>query len=145
MAVLRDDPDRAERRRRAQDRADIMRIGDLVEHQQHPALRGFGQQVAEPHVLEWLDLDHYALVRRVGGDHPAEIGHLGAHHDEVLGEIHEARSLERGPRFQHPPLGIVERGRDRMLAPETRPIGIAATLSLVLARHEVGSCGDGPA
>ncbi len=91
---------------------------------------------------ERLDFDHHALVRRVGGDHAAEIGHLGAHHDEVLGEIHEACGLERGPRLVDPPLGIIERGRDRMLAPETRPVGIATAFGLVLTRHEAGSCGD---
>ena len=40
MAVLGDDSDRSERRCRAQDGADIMRIGDLVEDQQNGALAG---------------------------------------------------------------------------------------------------------
>ena len=36
-----------------------------------------GEHVAEPHVLERLDLDHHALVRRVVGNQPAEVGDVG--------------------------------------------------------------------
>jgi hypothetical protein len=36
VPVLRYDPDRIERGGRAQDRADIVRIGHLVEHEQRP-------------------------------------------------------------------------------------------------------------
>ena len=52
MAVLGDDAERAERRRRAQDGADIVRIGHLVEHQQRRALRSIGQQIRKLLVTE---------------------------------------------------------------------------------------------
>jgi len=133
--VLGDDADRAERGGGAEDRADIVRVGNLIEHQQDGTFGGLGQQVAEPQIVERLDLDHHALVRRVGRDHAAEVGAFGPHHHQILGEVHQCRGLKRGPRFQHPAIGIVERRRNRMLAPETRPVRVAATSTFVLARH----------
>ena len=38
---------------------------------------GVGKQVAEPDVLERLDLDHNALVRRVVGYQPAKVRRFG--------------------------------------------------------------------
>ncbi len=89
MTVLGDDPDRAERGRRAQDRADIMRVGDLVEHQQDGASGGLAQQAVEPDIVERLDLDHHALVRRIVGNQPAKIGRLGERYGHIRRKLHE--------------------------------------------------------
>ena len=56
-----------------------------------------GEHVVEPHVLERLDLDHHALVRRVVRHQPAEVGDVGERHRDVLGKLHEARGLARRP------------------------------------------------
>ena len=92
MAVLGDDSDRSERRGRAQDRADIVRIGDLVEHQQNGALAAPRQEFVEPDVLERLDLDHHALVRRVVRHQPAEVGRSASVTGTSFGKLHEARA-----------------------------------------------------
>ena len=56
VAVLGDDFDRAERRRRAKDCTDIMRIGYLVEDKKDRAFAGPSDQLVEPRILERLDL-----------------------------------------------------------------------------------------
>ena len=143
MAVLGDDADRAERGGRAQDRADIVRVGDLVEHQQDRALRRLVEQLVEPHVFERLDLDHHALVRRVVRHQPAEVGASASVTGNVLRELHERRGLARRPGAQHLALGIVERRGDRVLAPEARPVGgPVALMRFLAARHgaPMGEC-----
>jgi len=67
VAVLRHDAERIERCAAAQHRADIVRIGDLVEDQQHGALGRVGQQVAEPDVIVVSDmrrLSVFTVTRR---------------------------------------------------------------------------------
>ena len=137
MAVLGDDPDRSEGRGRAQDRADIMRVGDLVEDEQHGAFRRVAEHVVEPDILERLDLDHHALVRRVVRHQPAEVGDVGEGHRNVLGELHEPRGFARRPGAKHLALGIVERRRDRVPAPEARAVGRAVLMMRA-------SCGPWP-
>ena len=135
MTVLGDDPDCSERRGRAQDGADIVRIGDLVEDQQQRFFGRIGEQVGKPDILERLDLDHHALVRRIGGNQAAEVGGFGHDHRGILRKLHEVRGFARCPGLEQAPLGIVECRGDRMAAPEARAPGIAAALVLVLARH----------
>ena len=98
VAVLRDDAERIERRRRAQDRADIVRIGHLIEHQQRPAvLRALLEQIAEPDILERLDLGDDALMRRVAGHQPAEIGDVGIDDREDRRQVERRQRLARAP------------------------------------------------
>ena len=136
MPVLGDDPDRSERRGRAQDRADVMRVGDLVEDQQHGALSRAAQDLVEPDFLERLGLDDHALVRRVARDQAAEVGDVGQRHRNLLGELHRRGRVARRPRAQDLPPRIVERGCDRVLAPQPGTARRAVTLMRFLAaRH----------
>ena len=50
-----------------------MRIGDLVEHDQRAVAGVFAQDIAKIGAVERLDLQHQALVRRVGGNQPAQV------------------------------------------------------------------------
>jgi hypothetical protein len=77
VAAALDNPDRSERSCGTQDRADIMRVGNLVEHQQDRALGRIAQQIAQPHILQRLDFDDDALVRRIPGHQPGEVGDIG--------------------------------------------------------------------
>ena len=113
-----------------------MRIGDLVEHQQHGRLRSIGQQVVEPDLLERLDLDDHALVWRVARHKPAEIGDIRQGDGKILGKLHESRRVARRPRLGYLALGIIERGGDRMTAPEARPVRRSVLLvGFLAARH----------
>jgi hypothetical protein len=133
VAVLGHDSERAECRRRAEDRADVVRIGDLVEDEQHGALAGRVKKAIQPDIVEHLDLDHHALVRRIVGNEPTKVRRLGKSHRQLLGECHRGRSLSRRPGAEDLALRIVERGRDRMLAPQARPIGRSVALVRFLA------------
>ncbi len=133
MAVLGDDPDGSERRRRAQDRADIVRVGDLVENQEQGALAGVAEDIAKPDVFKRLDFDDHPLVRRIVRDQPAEVGHVGERYRNLLREAHEPGAFARRPGLEYAPQGIVERRGDRMLAPQAR----AVCRSVVLVRSLV--------
>lgn len=60
----------AEGRRGSKDRADIMGICDLIEHEDDAASRG---DVAEIEGLERPRLDHHALMHRIGAEPPREV------------------------------------------------------------------------
>src|SRR5947209_1922179 len=64
VTVLGDDADRSEGRRRAQDRADVMRVGDLIEHEQHRAFVRAGQDLVQPDFFERFDFDDDTLMWR---------------------------------------------------------------------------------
>ena len=65
VAGGRDDGARAEHLGRAQDRAHVMRIGDLVEQDQPRGARTIGHRhVLEPAPVQWLDLKCCPLVHR---------------------------------------------------------------------------------
>ena len=87
MAVLRDDADRSERRCGTEDGSDIVRVRDLIEHEQHGAFGRFGKDIVEPDVLERFDLDHHPLVRRVVRNETAEVGDVGQRDLHLLAEI----------------------------------------------------------
>ena len=135
VAVLRDDSDRPERRGRAQDRADIMRIGDLVEHQQDRAIAGLAEHVAKPDVLQRLDLDDHALMRRVVRDQPAEVGDVGQGDRDFLRETHEIRRVARCPGAQDLALRIVERRGDGMLSPQSRAVRRTVGMGSLVPGH----------
>jgi hypothetical protein len=55
VPVLRDDAERIESGGRAQDRADVVRIGNLVEHNERAlVILALDQQIGEPHFVERL-------------------------------------------------------------------------------------------
>ena len=125
MAILGDDTKRIERRRRAQDRADIVRIGHLIEHQQRPPIvRALLQQIDQEDILQRIDLDDDALVRRVLRHQPPQIGRLGEGHRHLRREGPERlRRLARRPDAADRPLGVGEGGGDGVPSPETGPVG----------------------
>ena len=76
VAVLRHQRAGAKGRGPAHDRADIVRIGDLIEDDDRAVFaiaRRFGEDIAEPDQFERFDFEHEALVRRIGGHQPAQI------------------------------------------------------------------------
>ena len=69
------------------------------------------EQVAEPHVLQRIDLGHQPLVRRVAGHQPAEVGDVGkGDRDRPAGSVEPGQRLARPPELAHDALGIGERG-----------------------------------
>ena len=137
MAVLGNDPDYPERRGGAQDRADIMRVGDLIEDQQHGPLSRAAQDFVEPDLLERLGFDHHALVWSVARNQPAEVGDVGECHRNLLGKLHRRGRIARRPRAQDLPPGIVECGSDGVSAPEARAVGRAVLVMRAFAGHSV--------
>src|SRR5438067_8703078 len=133
VAVLGDDPDCAECGGGAQDGADIVRIRNLVEHEQDRAFAYTLEKVVEPHFIERLGFDDHALVRRIIGDQSAEICDVGERNWEVRRELHEGRGLTRCPSAQYLTTRIVQRGRNRMPAPEARPVPGPVALMRFLA------------
>jgi hypothetical protein len=59
----------AESRRRAQCGADILRVGDLIEHEQNTV----GLHLVEPEWRQWLSLEGNTLMHGVRSEHPVEI------------------------------------------------------------------------
>ncbi len=130
VAVLRDDRRRIERRRRAQHRADIVRIGDLVEDNERTlALRIhlFLQQVAEMDILERVDLDHQPLMRRVARDESREVGDVRIADRNHRRQVELAQCLARAPDALDVAFGVGERGENGVAAPETD--GLTALVS----------------
>ena len=136
VAVLGDEAERAERRRRAQDRADVVRIGDLVEHDQRArVVLALREEVGEPHVLERLDLGDDALVRGIGGDELSQVGDVGVGHRDLGGHVELRGGLPGQPQLAHGTLGIGERGGDRVAAPEARALRGAERGAVAAALH----------
>src|SRR6476660_4524545 len=138
MAVLGDNTDRSESRRGAQDRSDIVRVGDLVEDEQHSLFASAAQKPIEPCVLERLDLDDHALVWRVMRNQPAEVGNVRQRDRYVLGKLHEGRCLAGCPGLQYLAIGIVERGGDSVLSPQSWSVRRSVTMVRFLPpRHRI--------
>ena len=98
MAVLRDNRTGIERRRRAQDSPDIMRVSHLIEHNQRPC-RLAQQNVIEENIIKRVAFQHQALMRRILGDKPRQIGGLGIFQREILGQftVERGNALAGGP------------------------------------------------
>ena len=82
----------------------------------------------EPLDETWLDFDHDALVRSIIRHEAAEVGRFGKGDRDVLRELHEPGRLASCPGAQDPAVRIIERCRDGMLAPESRPVRCAVAL-----------------
>ena len=98
MAVLRDQRGGAERGGRAQDSADVVRVGHLVEYHHRPARVGV-EYFVEVQLIERLALEHQALMRRVACDQAREVGNLGEFEREVRRQL----AVERGKAFARRP------------------------------------------
>ena len=72
-----------EGRRGPHDRADIMRVGDLVEEQDQPSPR----QVGEPKIGERLGFDQHALMDGVFSEQPVEVLRRDRCHFWALGAL----------------------------------------------------------
>jgi hypothetical protein len=84
-------------------------------------------------------------MRRVIGHEATEIGRLGKRHRNVLRELHVGGDVPRRPGAQDFAERIVERGRNRVLAPQARPVGRAVALVGFLApRHGASMRGGSP-
>jgi hypothetical protein len=140
MPILGDDPDRSERGSGPQDGADIVRIGHLVEHEKYCPVRRTAEDFVKPHILQRLDLDDDALVRRVSGDKASEVGDIGQRHGEVLRELHEAGRVPRRPGLQDSPVRIIERCSDCVAAPKARALRGTALVVGALSGHGAAQC-----
>lgn len=145
MTILGDDSDSSEGSSRSQDCSNVMRIRHLVEDKQDGPIRRIRQNVVEPRFIERLDLDHDALVRSIVRHEAAEVGRFRKGDRDILRELHEAGRLAGCPGAQDFAVRIIERCRDCMLAPESRPVRCAVALVRFLPPgHFGGNAGEGP-
>jgi len=81
-------------------------------------------------------------MRRVVRHETAEIRDIGERDLNFFRELHESGRFPGCPCAEHLPVWIVERGRDRMLAPETRAVRSAVTLVRLLAPGHAPAMGE---
>ena len=117
MAVLGDDRGGIEGSRRPQYRADIMRIGDLIEQQQR-SIALLVQYLTEPDVGQGINIGDHALMRGIARNHPAEIRDIADYHGDIGRNFQRRQRLARDRNFLDHPIGIVERCLDRVPSPE---------------------------
>jgi hypothetical protein len=144
MPVLRDDGRRIESRGRAQNRPDIVRIGHLIEH--HDRARGiFIEHIVEENVFQRLAFQHQTLMRRVLGHQAAQIDRLAVIDVEALGQfaIEAGDALARGPELAMHAIRVLERGLDRMAAPQADGALVAAPAA-ASALHATRAAAHGP-
>ena len=82
----------SEHGRRAQDGADVMRVGDLIEHQQG-SRAGRRREFLERGLGKFLGLEHGPLVHRVGPENLVQVARGGAF-DRVF---ERAQSVDQSP------------------------------------------------
>ena len=83
VPVMQHETNRPEGRSRAQDRADILRVCDLIEHDEQT----LSSDVVEIERRKILDLDHRALMDRIASDQPVEgLRQRGLNLQTALGE-----------------------------------------------------------
>ena len=123
VSVLRHQPERVEGRGRAHDRAQIVRIGHLVEdHERSRVVAALLEEVGAPQLLQRLHLRHQSPMRRVGRDQAAGVGHVGIDHRQHRRQLQRGQRLARAPELPHGALRVGERGGNRVPAPEARPL-----------------------
>jgi len=140
-----DDAFGAEGRGGAQDRPDILRVADLVEHHQHRARRQLraAQHIIEVRRIERIDLERQTLMHRVVRDERRKA--LAIEDADRLAVAAPCRACRRDERFglvllsrQHrepPPgsLGVGERRGDGMAAVKPAPTLFPWTRRSVIA------------
>ena len=126
VAVLRDQRGGIERRGRAQDRADVVRIGHLVENHQGPR-RIAGEHLVEEQVRQGLAIEHEALVRRIARYHPGKVGHVGPFHRKIGRKfaIERGHALAGRPQLAVLAFGIHQRRFHGMASPQPHGPGRA--------------------
>jgi len=120
MAILRDDGCCVEGRGRAHDRANIVRIGHLIEHDKRPGRIGIHHFVQEA-IFQRIAIQHQALVRRIAGDQPGKVSRLGIFDREIGRQfaIKRGDAFARGPQLAVVAFRILERGLHGMAAPQS--------------------------
>ena len=126
VTVLRDDRRGTERRGRAQDRADVVRVGHLVEHQHRPAV--LADHVIEEYVLQRRAFEHQPLMRRIARDQPGEIVRIGILDGKIRRQfaVEGIDALTRRPQLAVLALGVLERRFDRVPPPQAYLSGAGA-------------------
>ena len=127
VTILRDDRGRIERRRRAQHRTDIVRIGDLIEDDQRALAVRVNlllQQIAEKHVVERVDFDHQSLMRRVARNESRKVGDLGIGNGNHRRQVELTERFARAPDALYGAIGVGERRQNGVATPEAN--GLAA-------------------
>ncbi len=146
MAVLHDDAARAEGQGRAEDGADVLRVRQLIQHNDD-AFSRFGQ-VFQIHAFQRLDLEGHALVYGPGGQHPAQ-GDRIDHLDSVAVRQILALNLLGAVFCDHqtahsPTRRIRQSGQNRVASPKkiigvrARPGGFALVFGGVAALRRGG-------
>ena len=59
--------------------------------------RSIGQKIAEPDVLQRIDIEHKALMRRIIRNHAAQIRHIGKSDGKPVRNDNRRRGFARGP------------------------------------------------
>lgn len=119
MAILRDNRGRIEGRSRAHDGADIVRIGNLIEHHQRTG-RVAAQYLVKEDILQRIAIEHQSLMRRIARDQPGQVSRLGIFDREIGGQF----AIKRGNAFAGCPklavvaIRVLECGFDRVAAPQ---------------------------
>ena len=132
VPVLNDDAACAEGERRAKDGADILRIGQLVQHDEDAARR-MGQ-IVQFDALQRLDLEHHALMHGTGRQQarqPVGLDHLYRMPVQQLVALELGGAVGRGHQTAHAlTRRIGERRQNRVTTPD-EGIGIQPVATLV--------------
>jgi hypothetical protein len=144
VAVLGDDRERSESCGGPQDRADIVRVGDLIEHQKDRTIGCGSKNVVEPDFLEWLGLHDHALVRRIARHKPPEIGDVRISDRNIAGEAHGFCRFACRPGADDGPLWIVESSGNRVAPPKTWALRRCVLVVRALSGHRRRSWGRPP-
>ena len=127
----------------AEDGADIVRIGDLVEHQQGSAVLRLVEEIGEPDVGQPLHVGDNALVRRITGHEPAQIGGVGVGYGHVRRDVELGGGIVRDRDAHDLALRIGEGRGHRVAAPQARAVFWLACLAC-FASHDPLNGGAGP-
>jgi hypothetical protein len=131
MTILGDQRGHVERRARTQDRADIVRVGHLVENHQRASL-GLFEHFIERHIVERGAFEHETLMGRIARHEARQIDRLGIFHRQFTRQFsimvieHGLNRLARAPQLLGGAVGVGEGGLDRVAAPEPHGPGRTA-------------------
>lgn len=126
MAILRHHSNRIEGRRRTENRAYIVRVGDLIEDQDRPVIIFMGvENIGQPDILQRGYFRHNALMRRILRNKARQIGSFAKLEGNPLRHVDMRQGFTCSPDFQDSTLRVFKRGDDGMASPE---FGVATCL-----------------
>ena len=136
----------AEGRRRAQDGADIVRVGDLVEHQDEGVVAAARQDVLERRVFEGRDEDRNSLVDRARRQAPGQV--VARDHGGLLAGTRGSDSggmafgrLLGDQQALDPAVGIGQGGEHRVMA--VKPDRLVTAAGGLVGTGRTGAHGEG--